>query len=770
MTIIFKKKYIFILLPLCLAFSGCSTEEGNSSVWPQNSYYLFLHNNNGSDEPTTTISFNKISDINLLPPPEKEGYSFDDWYLDPEFSQPFSKETFEGLSINYADLYAKYTINQYKITYHNDIDNIVYYDYNSKVEPLSLSEEGYSFDGWYLDSQYIEKANIEYMPAKNLDFYPKFNTKQFRVNFLNTKYEPLFSNIVKTYREMMDLVMPTPVLEGHNFLGWYLDIGCTIAYDKNNLNNLGEFMNLYAKFEIANYKIRFHVGENVDECEYEYNSLIKEMRIAEPNCNLSNWYTDDNYTNLFTSEIMPGHDVDLYARECNHVWANESSHGLMRCELCSRIDIPNININVDTEITTEYTTGNVSVSSSNSSYSFVDQKCDIKIRGNGTATMPKKPYRLKFDKKQKMLGLNNDLKAKSWVLLAEWKGDFVKTALGLELAKRIYDNNYYSSDYCYVEVFINNEYNGLYILAEQNQVNSGRINITEPEKNSDNTDIGYFIEMDYYYYTEENYFSVDYGNSIYTSDGEELTTENMVNYYTIKSDIYADAQKEYIQKVTNNIYNIIYDALYNDHTDTDLNPYLSLDDNGDIIEDNTISTAKEAISNHVDYNSLIKSFLIQEIVEDYDIGWSSFYLTYDAGPTGDKKMVFECPWDFDIGFGGADFDKTDSLYLFSKSNTWHQYYNPWFMIFANCDWFLEDLSLEYASILNDNIIQSIIGDSYVTILQYKDSLYGNYLLWQDSYGEQIQTKDLFEKDYYAKVLKIYEFLLNKQKILTNILL
>ncbi len=32
----------------------------------------------------------------------------------------------------------------------------------------------------------------------------------------------------------------------------------------------------------------------------------------------------------------------------------------------------------------------------------------------------KKPYRIKFDKKQVMLGLNNDLSAKSWVLLAEY--------------------------------------------------------------------------------------------------------------------------------------------------------------------------------------------------------------------------------------------------------------------------------------------------------------------------------------------------------------
>ncbi len=45
----------------------------------------------------------------------------------------------------------------------------------------------------------------------------------------------------------------------------------------------------------------------------------------------------------------------------------------------------------------------------------------IKVRGNWTTTYDKKPFRIKFDKKQAMLGLNGGAKMKSWVLLADYK-------------------------------------------------------------------------------------------------------------------------------------------------------------------------------------------------------------------------------------------------------------------------------------------------------------------------------------------------------------
>lgn len=59
----------------------------------------------------------------------------------------------------------------------------------------------------------------------------------------------------------------------------------------------------------------------------------------------------------------------------------------------------------------------------------------IKVRGNSTSGVSKKPYRIKFNKKTSLFGLP---KAKSWVLLANY---YDKTqmlnALAFELGKRL---------------------------------------------------------------------------------------------------------------------------------------------------------------------------------------------------------------------------------------------------------------------------------------------------------------------------------------------
>ena len=101
-----------------------------------------------------------------------------------------------------------------------------------------------------------------------------------------------------------------------------------------------------------------------------------------------------------------------------------------------------------------------------------------------------------------MLGLNNGEKFKNWVLLACFKdASLLRDATALKLYKTMFPE-YYASDSKLVEVFVNDVYWGVYLLAEQQETKSGRIEITEAEKNYEGTDIGYLIEFDSYSYTE----------------------------------------------------------------------------------------------------------------------------------------------------------------------------------------------------------------------------------------------------------------------------
>lgn len=109
---------------------------------------------------------------------------------------------------------------------------------------------------------------------------------------------------------------------------------------------------------------------------------------------------------------------------------------------------------------------------------------NIKGRGNSTWGMPKKPYRLKFDKKQSLLGEPKD---KSWVLLA----NYMDNACGIRNATAYAIGHLSCLEFTptthFVDVFLNDRYNGTYQLCEHMKISEDRVNVT---------DEGYLLEAD----------------------------------------------------------------------------------------------------------------------------------------------------------------------------------------------------------------------------------------------------------------------------------
>lgn len=110
----------------------------------------------------------------------------------------------------------------------------------------------------------------------------------------------------------------------------------------------------------------------------------------------------------------------------------------------------------------------------------------IRVRGNSTSGVSKKPYRIKFNKKTSLFGLP---KAKSWVLLANYYDNTqMLNALAFELGKRL--GLEHTPDYRFVDVYVNNNYKGIYMLCDQVQVNENRVNISKKD--------GWLVEFDYH--------------------------------------------------------------------------------------------------------------------------------------------------------------------------------------------------------------------------------------------------------------------------------
>jgi hypothetical protein len=117
---------------------------------------------------------------------------------------------------------------------------------------------------------------------------------------------------------------------------------------------------------------------------------------------------------------------------------------------------------------------------------------DHRIRGRGNTTWgyPKKPYRMRLRPSpgKSMFGLTE---AENWVLLADWKTTtLLPTTIAFELGQR-FNGPLFKNNYVYVDVVLNGEYQGTYILTEHMRVAPGRVEIDE---NDD-----YLVEIDSYW-------------------------------------------------------------------------------------------------------------------------------------------------------------------------------------------------------------------------------------------------------------------------------
>ena len=310
------------------------------------------------------------------------------------------------------------------------------------------------------------------------------------------------------------------------------------------------------------------------------------------------------------------------------------------------------------------------------------EKAQVKARGNYTLEYPQKSIRIKFENKQNMLGLNEGQAYKSWVLLAEWKDlSRLHSPIGLFLAQNIVGtDSYYCTDYCFVHLYLNGDYRGVYLLVEQQEVNPGRVDITEPEAESKEKHIGYFMEYDAYFAEEAALPQGDPVFEVYHSgmEGEQYG-------YTVKSDMTDAAQLRFLRSYMTRVYRICYSAIRENKFYVFNADYTAL-----VPVENM--TAQEVIGQAIDLRSLVDMYILHEIVCNPDVSWSSFYMSVDLGKNGNKKLTFQAPWDFDSCFGiRSGYESNQGRYALYAAN-------PWFQLIAGQPWFTDMVKERWAEL------------------------------------------------------------------------
>ena len=119
--------------------------------WDINKYTIKFVSEHGSFA-DQTIEHGKPIDTDKLTIPEVEGYTFDGWYTDDTYTTKFD---FTKPITGDTKVYAKWTANDYEVSFiteHGKAPASQNVKYNKTADdPGKLSEEGYTFIGWYTD-------------------------------------------------------------------------------------------------------------------------------------------------------------------------------------------------------------------------------------------------------------------------------------------------------------------------------------------------------------------------------------------------------------------------------------------------------------------------------------------------------------------------------------------------------------------------------------------------------------------------------------------
>ena len=230
-----------------------------------------------------------------------------------------------------------------------------------------------------------------------------------------------------------------------------------------------------------------------------------------------------------------------------------------------------------------------------------NEEATIRTRGKSTSmASDKKPYRIKFNTQQQILGLKGTYK--KWTLIANFYDKaLMRNAIAFKISELMKFE--YTPRCLPVDLILNGDYRGNYYLCDQIEVGKNRINIDKMEKtdiNEPNLSGGYFLEVDgggsFYGYKS---YKTDKGIQwTINYPQEEDIVQEQINYITSK-----------FNKFESEIYNGNYDS--------------------------------------IDLDSYSKFFLVEEFCGDPDAVWSSLYIIKKRN---DEKFYFGPVWDFDLGF------------------------------------------------------------------------------------------------------------------------
>ena len=264
-----------------------------------------------------------------------------------------------------------------------------------------------------------------------------------------------------------------------------------------------------------------------------------------------------------------------------------------------------------------------------------DGSITIERRGNSSQWQGKTPYRFETvddegeNSNVELLGMPSE---NDWVLYAPWQDKtMIRNVLTYQLSNEM---GRYASRSRHVELYLNDEYRGIYVLMEKIKRDGNRVDISKlnpDEITGDDVTGGYILKFDWFY-TGDNIggFESEFDDMIY-------------NYHYPKPSDIVPEQEAYIEEYINGFETIMMGTDYTND-----------------------STGYPSIMN---VESFVDFILLQELAKNVDAYRLSTYI-YKDKESVDNRLTAGPVWDFNHGFGNCDYGETWEV------DNWLLEYNP----------------------------------------------------------------------------------------------
>ena len=282
-----------------------------------------------------------------------------------------------------------------------------------------------------------------------------------------------------------------------------------------------------------------------------------------------------------------------------------------------------------------------------------DYSCGIRARGHSSFQSvsdmndyrSKNSYRIKLDGKAGLLPGQEGKLNRDWLLIScKHDASALRNHLIWDLARRMGTIPYVPA-YTWVELYLNGDYRGLYLLTEKIEVASDRVDIDD-SASTDPLRVGYLLEYDF------------------RGDAKANAREGLTYFY--------------LPDTNSEVEWVIKSEVYTENETAAIRAHLLS------CHEAILSGDRDRMEALIDIPSFVDMFILQELSKNLDVGSSSFYVQRDAG----GKLCLTAPWDFDFGFGTYSTGVSVTG-LVTKSGDVPPH--PWFEALLGQSWFVDEV-------------------------------------------------------------------------------